>query len=363
MIHPKYMMTISMFSSLLIGISSFGRPSSLTLPQTTRLLMISTNENEKIENAHIFMSDEMQVYIEDTDAYSVVYNGKYIRMYERALELTAGCCLNHPNWFIQSVTRHKFKSSPTLGEKFQIHGERCDSSTWNLRMIESSTNPHLERDGAKKIYNTAQVKLSALTTTKTPISSSLNEKASANAILASESLPESVSTISTFTIHRDELVVLDMIPTTIDVLTQGKREIHYMLPLRSVLNLFERARSNFLGGPNVLRRLQTENNLLWVVTSIDDLILLYPRDDEPSTLMLYPGQSVVVKTDAITRRKGMIVEFHQTVGIVEADGNSYPRPGYQTKIATGVVTICAIDSVSGKPTSNIPSYIQKLFER
>ena len=167
-----------------------------------------------------------------------------------------------------------------------------------------------------------------------------------------------MSTINTFVIHKDELVISD-----VDTSSQGTRNVRYMLPLRSVLNLFERARSNFLGGPHVLRQMQIENNLLWVVTSIDDLMLHYPGTEKlVDTIVLFPGQTVVVKTDALTKRKGMIVEFHQTVEIIEQDHQSQgDTTTTTTRIATGFVSICAMDTVTGKPTSNIPPHIKALF--
>ena len=279
----------------------------------------------------------MTVFIEDTDAYSVIYNANYIRMYERALHLSGCSLLNHTNWYIQSITRHKFKSSPSLGEKFKIHGERCsNATTWNLKMLESSSTH--DNDSVEKVYNTAQVTLavpsSAITTHP-----------------SSRFIPDSISSINSFSIHRDELVVLDMTGDTLS------REIHYMLPLRSILNLFERSRSNFLGGPQILRQMQTENHILWVVTSIDDLVLHYPENSHPT--FLYPGQTVMVKTVAVAKRKGMIVEFHQTAEIVD-DLHRNSRSGI--KIATGTVTICAVDTVNGKPTSNIPPHIKQLFD-
>jgi len=320
---------------------SFLRTSSQAVSE---LCFISTKANSNHEIPHEFLSDEMQVYIEDTDAYSVIYNGNYLRMYERALQLSG--YLTDPHWYINSVTRHRFKSSPNLGDKFRIHGERCSPSTWNLRMLDCSTPTH--KEGMEKTYNTAQVTVH--------IPTAIKKLPTTNSSVPSESLSGgSVSTIDTFILHRDELVVTGLTPTYLGI-SDNTIALQHILPLRSVLNLFERARSNFLGGPNILRQMKTDNNLLWVVTSIDGLIL----HDRINELKLLPGQAVAVKTDATTKRRGMIVEFHQTVEIIEENRKISPHRG-DTRIASGIVTICAIDSVSGKPTSNIPAHILKLF--
>jgi acyl-CoA thioesterase FadM len=297
-----------------------------------------------------FLSDEMQVYIEDTDAYAVVYNGNYIRMYERALQLSR-FCINHPNWFIQTITLHKFKSSPSLGEKFRIHGEANNATTWTLRMMDSSSDPD---HGSAKIYNTAQVTLATPCIQDSDLVQ--HEALSTQPTSLSQPMPGSLSITNSFSIHRDELTIFDITYPTPKYSTDKVRDIHYMLPLRNVLNFFERSRSNFLGGPHVLRQMQIENNILWVVTSIDDLSLHYPSSLKTTSPLIFPGQTIRVKTDAIMKRRGMIVEFHQTAHVEDIANETEG-----IIIAKGIVNICAIDTVTGKPTSNIPPHIRQLF--
>ncbi len=140
MCHYLIWLTVSTFLNVVTSVAATfchtSPLSSTAYRSLNQLYVISTKDNKcDFENPLDFMSEEMQVYIEDTDAYSVIYNGNYIRFYERALQLSGS--LPDPNWYICSVNRHKFKSSPTLGDKFRIHGERCNPSTWNLRMLES----------------------------------------------------------------------------------------------------------------------------------------------------------------------------------------------------------------------------------
>ena len=75
-----------------------------------------------------------QVFIEDTDAYGVVYNGNYLKYFERALLASSS------NVIVAKVMKQRFKSSPSLGERVVVEAElkdnggsgEDDTSVWNV---------------------------------------------------------------------------------------------------------------------------------------------------------------------------------------------------------------------------------------
>ena len=299
--------------------------------------------NKNIE----FVSEPMRLYIEDTDAYGVKYNGNYIRSYERALfqfyqningnhQLDfVNDVINDQHFTLRKVTQHKFKSSPKLGAAYCIHGtllKTCRETreeVWSLEMIEQwndKDNPKEDEHRKKPIvYNTAVV-----TIVPTKSTSDLNvysPKAEYHHVAPTFQ--------DEFTIHRDEFDI----------------HLSNSIPIQTVLNLFERQRTNGLGGPDILQKMQDEHNILWVVTSIDDLHIFHDASGD----LLKPGVKAIVRSYVDVKRRGMILDFHQEV-VVKDDESEFV-------VAEGRVTICSIDSEKKRPTSKIPAYVQELFEK
>ena len=309
-----------------------------------------------------FVSRPTQLYIEDTDAYGVMYYANYIRAYERALHefsyqnqqqqiskpnddderIEKGSILNYSDFTITQVTSHKFKSSPTLGSEFVISAEKIEnaddistSETWSLEMIEygndESTDDESDSERSnkrKQVFNTATV-----TITRPPTVSPLYHPPSFQ-IDKHDPKTHPLTLENTFPVHRDDFDI--HMPETLSV--------------HSILKLFERSRTNGLGGPQILRQMQEEDNILWVVTSTDNLKI-------NSSATSRPGQSVNVKSHVAMKRKGMILEFLQSV---EAPAEDDQSEGVM--VAQGVVTVCAIDSRKGRPTSKIPDHVRAYFE-
>ena len=57
---------------------------------------------------------------------------------------------------------------------------------------------------------------------------------------------------------------------------------------------------------------------------------------------------------ATIKRRGMIIVCDQDI-VIEDDN------GKLVVLAKGTVTICALNSKSGRPTNKIPEYVRKLF--
>lgn len=112
------------------------------------------------------------------------------------------------------------------------------------------------------------------------------------------------------------------------------------MPLRNVLSLFERSRSNYLGGPDVLREMQTKEGIIFVVTHIEDASLI----DDGATC--YAGDEVVVETAFVAKRKGMILDCLQVLKRGEA------------RLAQAKVRVMVLNAKTMRPTNNLPDSLR-----
>lgn len=291
-----------------------------------------------------FTTEPIPVYIEDTDAYGIMYNANYLRAYDRALHscsvVTTTTKSNDidDGWSIVAVDKMRYKASPALGSSFVISGRlvsiQGSTETWDMEM---------KSPDESVIYNTAtgvQIALPLKTTTNDqhlwlPPSPPLVPAAHAgggNAV--------SYTSHDCFPTYRDEF---DPHLTT-------------HMSLSNVLNLMERARSNVLGGPDCLRRLQQDDNILTVITGFRDLALV--DYDKALVSPLIPGRSNIrVETVVVTKRRGTMIDCYHTATL---DGkNISGRHG----MAQGVATLLAIDAITKRPVQQLPDWIlQKIRE-
>ncbi|KAI2511252.1 hypothetical protein MHU86_3218 [Fragilaria crotonensis] len=260
-------------------------------------------------------SPPMQVFIEDTDAYGVVYNTNYVRAYERALHWfgesspVASELLRKQDWSTVKVEKQRFKKSHALGGDFVVTGTRKSQSptleVWELEMANQETGT---------VYNSAVITIG----TELPSPPPLN-------------YDEALSPMAgNFLLYRDEFDI----------------NLHGRLPLRNVMNPFERSRSNSLGGPDALRKLQEEDGLIIVVTSVDEAALIHN-----DAVRCRPGSTVTVTTIFQVKRRGMIRCLHT----MWADDDS----GVPHRVAQAVVVLMILDAASRKPTSAIPDWLKE----
>lgn len=141
-----------------------------TLNSDERKRGFSGKESEGHHGPSQFTSEPRKLLLEDTDSEGVMYNGYYIRAYERALRELHACIMqacggypvgtsviNRPDFYFTQCAEHKFESSPKLGEcsYFIIRGALVEKKspaeeTWKLEMVEHNLN----RDNPK-VYNSA----------------------------------------------------------------------------------------------------------------------------------------------------------------------------------------------------------------
>lgn len=338
-----------------------------------------------------FTSPTFYVYIEDTDAYGVMYNGNYLRSYERALShvsrekedndaddsfgATAG------RWILSYITNQKFRSSPVLGEEFVIRGELInngdannndveeDVEVWQLEMVTRNKNQDLDADKNTSwiVHNSATATLTHSSTIKEWVKTPL---------LSTEISNLGKMVEYSYTPYNDEF---DMHPSRHDNPKSG-----YHIPIRSALNFFERSRTTHLGGPDVLRKMQVEDDILWVVTGVDDGELLLDSnialehddddDDDGGQVSLLeednalffnndwhptPGREVTVQTNFIVKRRGMILDCqHRLFMDVELDNGKRMN---RRLLAQATVTIMALKGSTRRPTSKLPQWVLDRF--
>ena len=257
-----------------------------------------------------FTSNPMTVFIEDTDTYGVVYNGNYLRFYDRALSsLSCYCTDRH---VMTAVGNQKFRSSPALGDEYLIEGTLQDVSdhraVWDLVMKSV--------DGTI-MYHSAD----GVVVTPTDHPEWLDV---VNPFDAASHLPGATDS---FVAYRDEF----------------DPSMRSHLPLTSVLNHMERPRTNVFGGPKELRRLQEQDGIVVVVTGIRDLCLL------PHATESLIGDVVTVETVYDMRKGGMRWDLFQTM---------YTSSG--ERLAQGIVTLYSLNKETFRPTSKLP---QRLLDR
>lgn len=260
-----------------------------------------------------FTSNPLPVFIEDTDAYGVVYNGNYLRFYDRALQQSSlRCCTDRH--VMTAVGNQKFRSSPALGDEYVIEGTLQDLSSsdrqvWNLVMKSV--------DGTVVYHSADDV---VVTSTDHP------EWLDAT-MPAFDTASHLLGATDSFVAYRDEF----------------DPSMRSHLPLTSVLNHFERPRTNVYGGPKELRRLQEEDGIVVVVTAIRDLVLL------PHATESLIGDVVTVSTVYDIRKGGMRMDLFQTM---------YTSTG--ERLAQGIVTLYSLNKETFRPTSKLP---QRLLDR
>ena len=326
-----------------------------------------------------FVSEPQHVYIEDTDAYGIVLNSNYIKFYERALMMmTMAKTTTTMTSMIMMVgfKQQKFRSSPKLGDEYVIRGKynclKSDSDdgenngTWDLEM----TNV----DGSI-VYNT----LSGAVLWSIPDSedSSSDDIIENNKQQYKPSPPSRIPSVYNFTVWKDELDFVVATGTTPPL-------PRYVLPLHSSLNFFERPRSNLIGGPDQLKKLQDEDGVVVVVTSIEDcchdmtnMIGRHDcdcdggRDQTPSSQSssssssLYPGRQILVETLYDVKRNGMIVDCYQTVlsptngGGDDSDDDDDDDDDTLLILTQGKVTVMMIDAETRRPTKRLPSWLKQ----
>ena len=341
--------------------------------------MNDTNDNNNPINNEVieFVTEPMQVYIEDTDAFGVVFNGNYVKLYERVLHnyyyssirSSGGKRSNKISnqMLINHVTNHKFKTAARLGDEYVIRGEMVkdiytgndgiNQQTWELQMIkhygDSDYNKATNENDV--VFNTATITLSNIHMIDTSAEGHSLDKTRTYESDISEphkSKGKIMTVEASFQTHHDEFSpVLIIDEQNLDDMRQDSLETKYHLPMYVILKYYERIRTIALGGPAALNRTQVEYGVLWVITSIDDFSISHDFMTYQNQILC---QEVTVKSKFNLKRGGMIVTCEQ-----EIYSNINGEP---TLISKALISMCAIDVKNGyRPTKDIPEFTRELW--
>lgn len=310
-------------------------------------------EQAEVQTKVTFQSPKFRVYIEDTDAYGVIYNSNYARAFERALLQYAPLSTSDETgqkWILSAIHNQKFRSSPALGEEFIIRGELVNTNTWELEMI-------TENELGDVIHNSALVEVAPGIKLPSANEFTLNQSGKVD---EKRYIP-----------YHDEFDHYNF--------DQETSKHSYYIPIRNAMNFFERSRSDFLGGPDALRKMQVEDDLIWVVTGVENGRLFdhdiaktenidgisvnqyRPEDEmqkmakeETTPIEVSPGKEVIVETSFDVKRRGMILDCHHTLWMEE---------GSQRKLlAQATCVIVALKGSTRRPTSKLPQWVLDKFE-
>lgn len=341
------------------------RPAAAFVVPSARICLIdilrAADEKQAVEEQTkvTFQSPKFKVYIEDTDAYGVIYNSNYVRAFERAL-LQYGTITgkkddettpSNKKLILSSIHNQKFRSSPALGEEYIIRGERIHDDTWKVEMV-------TENDSGIVVHNTACIGMTSAISSLSSSDVTLNQNGKIDE--------------KRYTPYHDEFDHYSFDPIT--------SQYGYYIPIRNAMNFFERSRSDFLGGPDALRKMQVEDDLIWVVTAVENgrLFLLdenvqsaYSSEDvsvgefrpedamQPltsriSTCGVAPGKEVIVQTTFDVKSKGMILDCHHTIWMEDS--------GKKKLLAQATCVIVALKGSTRRPTSKLPQWVLDKFE-
>ena len=347
---------------------------SSTTKEANEAATTTLEDNANQISPTFFRTNAMPLFLEDTDAYGVMFNANYMKFYERALQTelpyfssssSTSTSTSERSFIITHVTKHKFKRSVTLDDQYIIQGEKIGQDEdnengleqWKMEMILYDGNDIDNDSDQNLVCNSAILTLSYLPQKHGIVSD--NDDMNKD---SSTSIPNTKSIESSFKTFRDEFSPLTI--TTAGTLT---RTAH--LPFHSILNYFERLRTIAIGGPALLNRAKSEDGIVFVVTSIDNLSLsnndLMEDLDRHNDII---GEDVTVRTTSNLKRGGMIIECQQqlfTTSIGREEGSEKNKLASTSPflIAKGTVVICAVDTRNGyRPTKNIPDYVRQLFE-
>lgn len=248
-------------------------------------------------------SIDFDVFIEDTDAFGMIYNANYLKLYQRAIETLHGGAQ-----LIVRADRMKYKIPGRMGDKLTVQSTflrtEGEISVWEQRVLCSGRE-----------LNSA--------TTQVPLNTSPRECAVMN-----DSTDPQCAT-PPFRVWADEC----MVGGGIDLVAS--------------LRFFERSRTLALGGPASLQRCVGEGAAI-VVARVDDLALA------PAARTIRPGDLVVVESAVAARGKSLVTFRHRLVALPTRDE---PR----VVVAEGTA-ICACVGPDGKGTA-FPDWALELLPK
>ena len=298
-------------------------------------------------------SFKFDVYIEYTDTFQMLFNSNYPMLVERSVNdrneyENSGCRL-------MSTKSMKFKKKASLGDSLEfVVKSKKDSNSHNDDQLVSDIVKFPQMfDISCSIQTIADDTIFQCTKATFLHSDMLLDE-----IISHNTSPSFIPNLkiheSENTLYSDELVVI-----------KKHDKWKHMLSTKTIFNLFERSRTDILGGPKELAS-TADTSLHIYVARISDYIM-YNHDcfhsvvddnhKSPSTSYL-PNNKLKCKVYSQIESMGRsIINFHQQI-ILLIDGTN---GGSGTVVAKATVTCVCVDSSTGNPAELSQEIYHKLF--
>ena len=297
--------------------------------------MISLFANAAVTALLATYRHPLNIYIEDTDAYKVVFYSNYFRFAERAAHAAIGAST------IGSALRPVDGEAPLLlglqsanGIKYAAAaqlGDSCEMEV-NLQGLDSkgrlAMKAVLIREDGKELWSASDLRFgfhkpeSGRRQDSWPLDGDAALSATAPGLAwEEEALPEAPDRS-----RSPQLVPSGLRLQADEASAAGTVDLH------AVLRYFERHRTTFLGGPSALESLMSRAGVNVVVGRINNLQLL------PEAHTVGVGEPLEVRCDMRLKARGSQVIFDQW--LVHGDTAEV--------LARGEVTCLLIDPVAGK---------------
>lgn len=247
-------------------------------------------------------SHTYHIYIESTDAFQVAYHATFPVFLERSI----GNHLNRPGMRLRSIRNMKFKNPAIMGNtvQFEVDGDgtgaKCMDGT-SMRELYTARKAFLLEQSW--IYGPLRLPLIA----------------------------------DSLALHKSEYTVYP------DEMQQDINNVNIRkLTTRTIFNLFERARTDLLGGPAALADLLKSDFKVYVVRItnyelISD-IMLSKTEKNASTFSLEVWSQIALVGKSM-------VDFYQQVVLVQEGKDDLEH----RVLAAATITCCSIDAMSGNP--------------
>lgn len=263
----------------------------------------------------------MKVYIEDTDAYGVVYYANYFRFTDRAAQEAFECATEQGRgWFegasasfrelsLVSISNVKYARGAVLGDEVIVRTTIMDADAHHVRLMQDVIDQH------------GGLYLSAQTTYARPDGA----RAATTGIGAAQASTAPSWSTTRVMVYRDEQS---------GGVGGGCSHV-------DVMRFFERGRSDAIGGSAALAELKSKHNVIAVVSRLDAVFPMKIFAD------ITRAHACEVRSTVTLKRRNIQVVFHQELYDV-ASGE---------RVAAANITCTCLDAANMKPISCPPALI------
>jgi len=280
----------------------------------------------------------MQIYIEHTDAFGVVFYANYLKFFERAIQDTTS---GVPDKMIPSILRVdglRYKNAAVLGQRIKVRSKVIQYTKKTL--VEKFEIVNAEND--EEIFTSAEVTWGFLDQHNEFSQSNVLDLPHEIAIAGIETGATCLDNEERPSVFKDEICYASFVDRVYvdDIDATG------FLSPSSILRHFERARTMVIGGPDTgLERLRKEGINIYIAR-IDDLDMSLGLKSNPTAFRPKIGDRIEVRTHLDNFKPSTMVRMHQELWRIPRDDEGSATP---IRIASGSIVAVVVSAESGKP--------------